>query len=134
VRLDAVIGRTISHYKVLRKIGGGGMGVVYKATDLSLDRPVALKLIAPELAEDEHFRARFLKEPRLAASLDHPNVVPIYEAGERDGKLYLAMRYVERPEERPGARRQAVARAGHSRAGADRERPGRGAPARARAP
>ena len=71
------------------------MGVVYKAMDLSLERPVALKLIAPELAEDERFRSRFLKEPRLAASLDHPNVIPIYEAGERDGQLYLAMRYVD---------------------------------------
>ena len=56
---------------------------------------MALKLIAPELAQDERFRARFLREPRLAASLDHPNVVPIHEAGERDGQLYLAMRYVE---------------------------------------
>ena len=71
------------------------MGVVYRATDLSLERPVALKLIAPELAQDERFRERFLREPRLAASLDHPNVIPIYEAGERDGQLYLAMRYVE---------------------------------------
>jgi ABC-type branched-subunit amino acid transport system substrate-binding protein len=71
------------------------MGVVYRATDLSLERPVALKLIAPELAEDERFRERFLREPRLAASLDHPNVIPIYEAGEHDGQLYLAMRFVE---------------------------------------
>ena len=71
------------------------MGVVYRATDLSLERPVALKLIAPELAEDERFRSRFLREPRLAASLDHPNVIPIYEAGEHDGQLYLAMRFVE---------------------------------------
>ena len=71
------------------------MGVVYRATDLSLERPVALKLVAPELAEDERFRARFLREPRLAASLDHPNVIPIYEAGEHDGQLYLAMRFVE---------------------------------------
>jgi hypothetical protein len=71
------------------------MGVVYRAMDLSLGRPVALKLIAPELAEDEHFRARFLREPRLAASLDHPNVIPIYEAGEHEGQLYLAMRFVE---------------------------------------
>ena len=76
-------------------IGRGGMGVVYRATDLSLERPVALKLVAPELAEDKRFRERFLREPRLAASLDHPNVIPIYEAGERDGQLYLAMRYVD---------------------------------------
>jgi YVTN family beta-propeller protein len=87
-------GSTFAGYRIDSLIGRGGMGVVYKATDLSLDRPVALKLIAPELAADERFRARFLKEPRLAASLDHPNVVPIYEAGEHDGQLYLAMRYV----------------------------------------
>ena len=71
------------------------MGVVYRAWDLSLERPVALKLIAPELAEDERFRARFLREPRLAASLDHPGVVPIFQAGEWEGQLYLAMRFVE---------------------------------------
>jgi serine/threonine protein kinase len=88
-------GTTFAGYRVHSLIGRGGMGVVYLATDLSLERPVALKLIAPELAEDEHFRSRFLREPRLAASLDHPNVIPIYEAGERDGRLYLAMRYVE---------------------------------------
>jgi YVTN family beta-propeller protein len=88
-------GSTFAGYRIESLIGRGGMGVVFKATDLSLDRPVALKLIAPELAEDERFRHRFLNEPRLAASLDHPNVVPIYEAGEQDGQLYLAMRYVE---------------------------------------
>jgi ABC-type branched-subunit amino acid transport system substrate-binding protein/DNA-binding beta-propeller fold protein YncE len=88
-------GVTVAGYRVESLVGRGGMGVVYRATDLSLDRPVALKLIAPELADDEHFRSRFLREPRLAASLDHPNVIPIYEAGERDGQLYLAMRYVE---------------------------------------
>jgi ABC-type branched-subunit amino acid transport system substrate-binding protein len=88
-------GTTFAGYRVDSLVGRGGMGVVYRATDLSLDRPVALKLVAPELAEDEHFRARFLREPRLAASLDHPNVIPIYEAGERDGQLYLAMRFVE---------------------------------------
>jgi ABC-type branched-subunit amino acid transport system substrate-binding protein/DNA-binding beta-propeller fold protein YncE len=70
------------------------MGVVYRATDPSLERAVALKLVAPELSGDERFRARFLREPRLAASLEHPNVVPIYEAGEREGQLFLAMRYV----------------------------------------
>ena len=88
-------GETFAGYRVESLISRGGMGVVYRATDLSLDRPVALKLIAPELAENQRFRTRFLKEPRLAASLDHPNVIPIYEAGERDGHLYLAMRYVE---------------------------------------
>jgi DNA-binding beta-propeller fold protein YncE len=88
-------GATFAGYRVEALVGRGGMGVVYRATDLSLERPVALKLIAPELAMDEHFRARFLREPRLAAALDHPSVVPIYEAGEHDGQLYLAMRYVE---------------------------------------
>ena len=88
-------GTTFAGYRVESLLGRGGMGVVYRAWDLSLERPVALKLIAPELAEDERFRARFLREPRLAASLDHPGVVPIYEAGEWKGQLYLAMRFVE---------------------------------------
>jgi ABC-type branched-subunit amino acid transport system substrate-binding protein len=87
-------GTTFAGYRIDSVIGRGGMGVVYLATDLSLERPVALKLVAPELAQDERFRRRFLKEPRLAAALDHPNVVPIYEAREHDGELYLAMRYV----------------------------------------
>src|SRR5918996_2694458 len=88
-------GTTFAGYRVESLIGRGGMGVVYLARDLSLDRPVALKLIAPELADDQQFRARFLREPKLAASLDHPNVIPIYEAGEHEGQLYLAMRFVE---------------------------------------
>jgi hypothetical protein len=88
-------GATIAGYRVEALVGRGGMGVVYRATDLRLERPVALKLIAPERAQDERFRGRFLKEPRLAAALDHPNVLPIYEAGDCDGQLYLAMRYVE---------------------------------------
>ncbi len=88
-------GSAFAHYRVEALVGRGGMGVVYRATDLSLERPVALKLIAPELAQDERFRARFLREPKLAAALDHPNVIPIYEAGEHEGQLYLAMRYVE---------------------------------------
>ena len=88
-------GTTFAGYRVESLVGRGGMGVVYRAWDMSLDRRVALKLIAPELAQDERFRTRFLRESRLAASLDHPHVVPIHEAGERDGQLYLAMRYVE---------------------------------------
>jgi YVTN family beta-propeller protein len=71
------------------------MGVVYRAHDLALDRPVALKILAPELAEDERFRERFLRESRLAASLDHRSIVPVYDAGEVAGELYIAMRFVE---------------------------------------
>ncbi len=88
-------GTTFGTYSVESLLGRGGMGVVYLATDESLERPVALKLIAPELVQNEQFRARFLREPKLAASLDHPNVIPIYDAGEHDGQLYLAMRYVK---------------------------------------
>jgi YVTN family beta-propeller protein len=88
-------GSTFVGYQIEELVGRGGMGVVYRATDLSLERPVALKLIAPELAEDTHFRERFLRESRLAASLDHPGVVPIYEASQSDGQLFIAMRYVD---------------------------------------
>ena len=82
-------------YRIEAELGRGGMGVVYRATDLQLERPVALKLIAPELSEDPAFRGRFLTETRLAASLDHPHVLPVHAAGEHEGRLYLAMRYVE---------------------------------------
>jgi Protein kinase domain len=74
--------------------GRGGMGVVYRATELSLGRPVALKLLAPDRAGDSEFRERFQREWRMAASIDHPNVIPVYAAGEQDGSLYLVMRYV----------------------------------------
>ena len=88
-------GETFAGYRIEAVVGRGGMGVVYRATDLDLERPVALKLVAPELAQDELFRRRFLKEPKLAAALDHPNVVPIYAAGEHEGRLYLVMRFVD---------------------------------------
>jgi hypothetical protein len=81
-RIDAVVGR-------------GGMGLVYRAVDLRLGRPVAIKLIAAERATDPEFRARFEREARLTASIDHPNVIPIYAAGEEDGHLFLVMRYVD---------------------------------------
>ena len=99
-------GSSFAGYQIESVVGRGGMGVVYRATDLSLARPVALKLVAPELAEDDLFRRRFLREPRLAASLDHPNVVPIYEAGEHDGQLYLAMRFVDGSDMRTLLRRE----------------------------
>jgi YVTN family beta-propeller protein len=88
-------GSEIAGYRIEALLGRGGMGVVYLAEDLALGRKVALKLLAPELAEDERFRTRFLVESRLAASIDHSHIVPIYEAGEADGRLFIAMRYVE---------------------------------------
>jgi YVTN family beta-propeller protein len=88
-------GTDLAGYRVGALRGRGGMGEVYRALDLRLDRPVALKVLAPRLADDERFRDRMLRESRLAASLDHPNVIPVYEAGEADGRLFIAMRWVE---------------------------------------
>jgi tRNA A-37 threonylcarbamoyl transferase component Bud32 len=85
----------VKGFRIEALIGRGGMGQVYRAKQLNLDRKVALKVLAPELAADHRFRHRFLRESRIAAGIDHPNVIPIYEAGEDDGVLYLAMRYVE---------------------------------------
>jgi serine/threonine-protein kinase len=92
---DARIGSVIAGHRLERLVGRGGMGVVYAAVDETLGRTVALKLIAPELAAEPGFRGRFMTESRLAASLDHPNVVPIFRAGEEGGLLFLAMRFVE---------------------------------------
>jgi hypothetical protein len=88
-------GTTIGGYRIEEVAGRGGMGVVYRATQVRLNRPVALKVIADELAEDAGFRERFGHESEMAASIDHPNVIPVYEAGDQDGLLYLSMRYVE---------------------------------------
>jgi serine/threonine protein kinase len=95
VSADPRIGTQVLGYRIEALLGRGGMSVVYRAEDLRLKRRVALKLMAPELAGDERFRERFLRESELAASIDHPSIVPIYEAGEVDGQLYIAMRYVE---------------------------------------
>jgi YVTN family beta-propeller protein len=92
---DPRIGAEFLGYRIESLAGRGGMGVVYRAYDLRLKRAVAMKLIAPELSELEDFRSRFLTETELAASLEHPNVVPIHDAGEVDDQLYIAMRYVE---------------------------------------
>src|SRR5215210_6921015 len=95
VQAPVDVGTEFLGYRIEARVGRGGMGVVYRALDLRLKRRVALKFITPELASDERFRSRFLRESELAASLDHPHVVPIYDAGEANGRLYLAMRYVE---------------------------------------
>ncbi|MFV8185175.1 serine/threonine-protein kinase [Streptomyces sp. AF1B] len=94
-RPSELIGRQVAGYRIEREIGRGGMAVVYRARDLRLERTVALKLLAPELARNDTFRLRFTHESRAAAAIDHPHIVPVFEAGETDGILYIAMRYVE---------------------------------------
>ena len=94
-RVDLQPGTEFAGYRIVSTLGRGGMAVVYLAEHDFLQRKVALKVLAPQLAEDERFRERFVRESRLAASLDHPNVVPIYEAGASGGDLFIAMRYVE---------------------------------------
>ncbi len=91
---DLAIGIDFGGCRVEELIGRGGMGVVYRGVDLRLDRPVAIKLIATEHATDEGVRRRFEREAQLTAAIDHPNVIPVYAAGEQDGHLYLVMRYV----------------------------------------
>jgi DNA-binding beta-propeller fold protein YncE len=92
---DLALGDEVAGYRIDARIARGGMGVVYRATHLGLDRPVALKVIARELAGDASFRDRFLRESRLAARLDHPAVVPVYDSREVGGELIVAMRLVE---------------------------------------
>jgi serine/threonine-protein kinase len=92
---DLVLGSTLAGYRLDALIARGGMGVVYRATHLALERPVALKVIAHHLSDDSGFRERFLRESRLAARLDHPGVVPVLDAREEDGELIVAMRLVE---------------------------------------
>ena len=87
-------GSQLAGYRVEEEIGRGGMAVVYRAYDDHLDRLVALKVLAPDLARDEVFRARFIQESRIAAAAEHPNIIPVFSAGEADGVLYIAMRYV----------------------------------------
>ena len=120
-------GDEFAGYRIERRLGRGGMGILYLAVEPGLDRRVALKLIAPEAAADEVFARRFAEESRIAASIEHPNVVPIYAAGEEDGVPFIAMRYVAGSD--LGRR---IAREGRldARAGGGADRPGRQRPRR----
>ena len=90
-----MVGRTLAHYRILEKIGAGGMGVVYRARDTQLERPVALKVLGDRLPADEKARARLLREARTASALNHPNICTIHEVGEAEGQVYIAMEFVE---------------------------------------
>ena len=129
-------GTVVAGYRIESLIGRGGMGVVYRAVQRGLERVVALKVIAPELLDDEDVRARFLAEARAAASVDHPNVIPVHDAGEDDGIAYIAMRYVAGDDLRSLVRRggalDPAEAAEHRRPG--RRRAGRDPPRRLRAP
>ena len=120
---DVSPGDKVAGYRLEEQIGQGGMAVVYRAHDERLDRRVALKVLAPALAADTAFRTRFIRESRAAAAVDHPNIIPVYDAGDAGGCLFISMRYVQGGDVRSLLRDGQPLPAGQ---GVEHHQPGRG--------